>query len=111
MWAPLRGSGCDASDQMFAEGSSLKSQPFSGDLRRFLVCSEGRRISALPTLPDVSRKWEPENGSRGPRSGAGSSAGSVWGGSGVTPVLSRVLNPSDVFFGKRQVPVSGLVQE
>lgn len=29
----------------------------------------------------------------------------------VTPVLSRVLNPSGVSFGKGQVPVSGLVPE
>lgn len=30
---------------------------------------------------------------------------------GVTPALSRVLNPSGVSFGKGQVPVSGLVPQ
>lgn len=65
-------------------------------------------FSTSYSLPDVSRKWEHENGSRGSGSGAGSSAGSVWG---VTPVLSRVLNPSGVSFGKGQVPVSGLVPQ
>lgn len=68
-------------------------------------------FSTSYSLPDVSRKWEHENGSGGSGSRAGSSAGSVWGGTGVTPALSRVLNPLDESFGKGQVPVSGLVQE
>lgn len=70
--------------------SAWKSQPFSGDLWCFLVCSEDRRISALPTqLPDVSRKWEHENGSRSSCSEAGTSAGiRAWDGNEVRPVLN-----------------------